>query len=600
MINQISAGEVVERPANMVKELVENSLDAKADKIEVHFDEGGCSVQVKDNGRGISESDLLLALAPHSTSKITSVEDLWKINSFGFRGEALASIAQVSDLLLISKPSYQKQAAKLHSVFGQKKDVQPTGAVNGTTIIVKNLFQNTPVRKKFLRSSSSEVNQIKNTLKALALAHPKVEFKVFHKNQLLFYWTKKQTLKERVQDVLPLKKPFYIHTKYENIQLTAILCSPNEVASNRKHIWFFVNNRWVENTTLYSALLSAYRGLLMHGEYPIAVLKLLCPTSDCDVNVHPSKMQVRFKNPSLIFRAVYNIIRNQLHKTPWLKELQSSNNFSQHSLQSFSSKKSDDISVKIPISAYKNLQPINTENNIESKQEGFSSSNTPIDSEKSQFSLSTNKNHYSEDKTSQSKISFRWSSLHVLSQTHLTYIITQSPLAVIFIDQHAAHERILYERLMQSWKTHKPITQNRLIPLVINMDESLIECLFQVKKDLLKLGINIQQTGPENLVVLSAPPVLKDQSLQKTLLLLADEIKTQGMSFAIENSLSNICATMACHSAIRAGQSLSHNQMKELINQMDEFPFSSFCPHGRPVFVEYPIVQMEKDFGRRN
>ena len=209
VINQIAAGEVVERPANMVKELVENSLDAGASKIEIHFSDGGRFVQIKDNGCGIKNDELSLALSPHSTSKIFSLNDIWTIRSYGFRGEALASIAEVSDLTLVSKPEHQDQAARLKSEFGKKTEVEITGSEVGTTVIVKNLFQKTPARLKFLKSEASETAVIKNTIKAMALSHPSVEFRILHKNKLLFYWPGMENLQKRAEAVLSLKNTFY-------------------------------------------------------------------------------------------------------------------------------------------------------------------------------------------------------------------------------------------------------------------------------------------------------------------------------------------------------------------------------------------------------
>lgn len=596
IVNQISAGEVVERPANMVKELTENALDAKADKIEIRFNNGGRFVQITDNGQGIQSSDLHLALAPHSTSKIQTTGDLWKINSYGFRGEALASIAEVSDLLIISKPSNQSQAARLKSVFGNAKTVEPTGAASGTTVIVKDLFQNVPARRKFLKSEISETSVIKNTLKAIALSRPDVEFKVFHKDRLLFYWTKKRNLKDRVQEVLSLKDPFDVHVDNGNVFVSAVLCSPNEVAQNRRQMWFFVNNRWVENSTLYSAVLTAYRGLLMHGEYPIAVLHLSCPSEDLDVNVHPAKAQIRFKNQSVIFKAVHGAVRSTLEKAPWLKEEQSLMPISSTTVESRSlSKESVNPTNVSSSSAFRS-----------SRSSGFSSvTTTPKNSNVSgSFTKSTIQqlkpnNIVTDQKTQTSHPTQYWSSLHILSQAHLTYIITQSPTAVVFIDQHAAHERILYEQLMLRWNTGNTDVQHRLIPLTLSMDESMVEDLCKMQNDLLKLGLKIERFSPNKIVIHSAPPILKDVALQKALTCLAEEIKSQGGSFALENTIASVCAQMACHSAIRAGQMLSTQQMKELLRQMDQFPLSSFCPHGRPVSVTYPLSQIEREFGRR-
>lgn len=610
VVNQIAAGEVVERPANLVKEFIENSLDAGASKIEVHFSEGGRFVQVKDNGCGIKDTELGLALSPHSTSKISSLKDIWAIKSYGFRGEALASISEVSDLTLVSKPENQNQAARLRSEFGKKTQVKPMGSEKGTTVIVKNLFQNTPARLKFLKSEASETSLIKSTIKAMALSRPQVEFRVLHKNKLLFYWPGVENLQKRSEEILSFKNTFYTKTKYNDITIEAVLCAPNETAANRRQMWFFVEGRWVEDNTLYSAVMSAYRGLLMHGEYPLVVLNLSCRQEDLDVNVHPSKSKVRFKNSSPVFKAVHHSLRSLLEKAPWINNKKSIVQKNQEEELSFPSTEFDKV----------HFQRKSFGSNIDFNESDFqknSSVFTPSDRktgfyETSSSLVSTIKDMKMEpdfkrdqvasgiqEKREIDKKQNYWSSLHILSQAHLTYILAQSREAVIFIDQHAAHERVLYEKLMLSWNAGKGEIQNRLVPLVLDLDESSVHSLLSMQKELVKIGLEIELSGPDGLIIHSAPAILKDIALQKALVQLADEIKSLGGGFAVEKKISDLCATMACHSAVRAGQALSKEEMKELLIQMDEFPLSSFCPHGRPVFVEYLLSRLEKDFGRR-
>lgn len=606
VVNQIAAGEVVERPANMVKELVENSMDAGASKIEIHFSEGGRFVQVKDNGCGIRNSELNLALSPHSTSKISSLKDIWTINSYGFRGEALASISAVSDLTLISKPESQKEAARLRSEFGKRTVVEQVGSEKGTTVIVKNLFQNTPARLKFLKSESSETSLIKNTIKAMALSHPQVEFRVLHKGKLLFYWPAAENLQKRAKEVLSFKNTFYTKTKYNDIRVEAVLCAPNETTVNRRQMWFFVEGRWVEDSTIHSAVMSAYRGLLMHGEYPLVVLHLSCRQEDLDVNVHPAKSKIRFKNTSPVFKAVHHSLRAVLERAPWIdkkkpvqenqeKELTFPNvEFDKTHFQ----RKAFNLHSGSNESSLKKYSSLSSVNGEKSSYKAPSSLAATIQDMKMEPDLIENGGK-NQKKVEQNEKQNYWSSLHILSQAHLTYILAQTREAIVFIDQHAAHERVLYERLMLSWNTGKGEVQNRLIPLALDLEESLVKSLFSIQKEFLKIGLEIERSGPDGLVIHSAPAILKDVALQKALVQLADEIRSLGGSFAIERKISDLCATMACHSALRAGQALSKEEMKELLVQMDEFPLSSFCPHGRPVFVDYPLSRLEKDFGRR-
>ena len=624
VVNQIAAGEVVERPANMLKELIENSLDAGASKVEIHFSEGGRYVQIKDNGCGIAKSDLPLALSPHSTSKIASLADIWAIGSYGFRGEALSAIAEVSDLTLISRPASEQRAGCLKSEFGKKSSVMSMNAEKGTTVIVKKLFQHTPVRLKFLKSESAETFAIKNTLKAMALSRPEVEFRVLHKNKLLFYWPKTSNLQKRAEQILSLQNPFYTKTQYQDVNVEAVLCAPNETVSNRKHIWFFVEGRWVEDSTLYSAVMSAYRGLLMHGEYPVVVLRLSCKKEDLDVNVHPAKSRLKFKNSSLIFKAVNHSLRAVLEKAPWINNQKSLHQKEQE--LSFAGQAFDKTHFQgkhFHTQAHRPAgegatppspggatggrgatPPFYTEG-----ARGFGADPDFSKNAQSSSLVSAIKDMEPKDmdpaeqvsppQPDETKTAGYWSSLHILSQAHLTYILAQTRHAVVFIDQHAAHERVLYERLMLSWNTGKGEVQNRLVPLALDMEESLVTALLTVQKDLLKIGVKLEGAGPQSLVVHSAPAILKDVALQNALMKLAEEIQSLGGGFAMEKKISDLCASMACHSAVRAGQSLSTEEMKELLTQMDEFPLSGFCPHGRPVFVNYPLSRLEKDFGRR-
>jgi len=605
-ISQISAGEVVESPAHLVKELVENSIDAGATEIEVHFDQGGRFVKVKDNGWGISKEELSLALDRHSTSKIKETADLWEVRSFGFRGEALASISSVSDLSLISGIKQEKTSHQLRSRFGKKEPLEYSHESQGTTVIVRSLFENTPARFKFLKSEGAENSAIKNTLKALALSHPQLTFRVLQTGKLLFYWSSQKDLKARVAQVLNREELYEISEQKDKYSLQAVLAPPHITFKNRKNSWFFVQNRWIESKVLQAALMSAYRGLLMHREYPLAVVKISGPPSEIDVNVHPTKSQVRFNNSSFIFKCVESPIRKLLEQAPWTKKINSP------------SPREDNLEISPQIfkqthwkqnhSSYPNKEVLSQ---MKWDQEGVSSEDDSKD-----FRIKEeNVNSATDEKALESQLNPRdykivdfkkdssdrissWSNLQILAQAHLTYIVCQSSDSLVFIDQHASHERVLYEKLMQSWKLGNIETQKFLIPLTLDLEEGQSQALLDVKEDLLKLGVEIESLGPDSLLVISAPPVIKERALHESLLFLAKQKLETGDHFAFEQVISDLSATMACHSAIRAGKSLNLEQMLALLKQMDEFPLSSFCPHGRPVFVQYPISKLEKDFGR--
>ena len=610
-INQISAGEVVESPSHLIKELVENSIDAGATEIEVHFDQGGRFVKVRDNGCGISKEEMSLALARHATSKIQKTDDLWKVTSFGFRGEALASISSVSDLTLISGLREGKQSYQLNSHFGKTQSLEDSHESTGTIVIVRSLFENTPARFKFLKREATENSSIKNTLKALALSNSKVSFRILQKGKLLFHWPGKDHLKDRVAQVLNAKELYFIEEQRGDYFLSAVLTPPHITLKNKKSSWFFVQNRWVESRVMQAALMTAYRNLLMHGEYPQAVVKLTGPPSEIDVNVHPKKSEIRFKNSNFIFKCVESPLRNLLEQAPWTKKITSPDQGPQEQNLKMSSELFNKTQWKKSHESFPNKETLS---HIKWNPESFHSNPAVSSNEHSTpYSSHENRNphHIFENHTLLNPRDYKikeennpelksssWSDLQILTQAHLTYIVCQSSRSLVFIDQHASHERILYERIFNAWKKGLMERQKLLIPLTLDLEEGQNQALLELKNELEKMGVEIESLGPTSIVVSSAPSLLKEKALQEGLFFLAKKRVETGDPFAFEGVVSDLCATMACHSAIRAGKSLNWDEMQALLTQMDEFSLSSFCPHGRPVFVEYPISKIEKDFGR--
>lgn len=623
VIDQIAAGEVLERPAHMIKELVENSIDAGATELEIEFEQGGKYVKISDNGKGMSRHDLTLCLQRHATSKITKATDIWELSSFGFRGEALASISSVSEIRITTRQKGVDQAYEIYSQFGKVAEVESLSADFGTTIIINNLFQNVPARLKFLKSDVAETTQIKNVLKAMAMSHPEVQMRVRNKGKLLFFWEGKDVLKDRVLQVLGQKKMYAGDFLYDGFKAEVVLSSPNNTMGNSKQIWIFVQNRWVQDKTLQAALMDAYRSLLMHGEFPIAVVKLYGPKDEVDVNIHPTKSQVKFVQSNQAFRAVNRAARGVLEKAPWLKEMLPQTSLSLNSTFAESTSAVNE-NVAAPSYAPEPAETISfagsefesvqfAQKQEPSKVEANSANYTPtmshgfVQRPVEPFQIESLQHlQVSVDPVPVNNVegftdevgSAHWSNLQVLGQGNLTYILTQSETGLVIVDQHAAHERVLYERLRQHWDKGGVTIQNMLIPLSVDLDEEQTEAVLTLKDDLSRLGVVIEQLGPSTIGITAAPEQIKEKSLVKSIQLLAREMVDKGGSFAVDKYIGDVCATMACHSAIRAGQALSHEQMRSLLQQMDEFPMSSFCPHGRPVFVEYDFTELEKDFGR--
>ena len=626
VIDKIAAGEVVERPAHLLKELVENSIDAGATKISVEVDEGGKSISVVDNGKGVVSDELPRVFARHATSKIHHSEDLWNLSTFGFRGEALASISSVSKMDFISHRQGESKAYRLQCHFGRLGEVFETSAEEGTGVHVTKLFENIPARLKFLKSEAGELAQMKNVIRAMALQHPQVEWRFKNKKQLVFFWPEEKSLLDRAKKVLGTSRLYENRLEVEDFRVHVVFSDPSNVVKVSRQMWIFVQDRWVQDRGLVAAVMEAYRSLLMHGQYPICVVSVKCSPDEVDVNIHPTKSQVKFLDPKKAFRAVHHCLRQAVEKAPWTglettglkdspEKIKTRNLFfedgetnrTQFQKKSFYSKKPFDFldketnpNPKVGLNelrlAAHGLDPESGKEFLGEKQapdkksikeeqaHGCDSGDRPFQS------LSSFENH---------KTMGFWSQFQVIGQVDLTYIVAQGRDRMLLVDQHAAHERVAFERLMKSWKEGSVKSQSLLIPLTVDMDESEVEALMTLVSDLGKMGIEMEQAGPDTVVINSQPSFIKEKALVKALKKMAGDFVNKGGSFALETAIADIFATMACHSVVRAGQALSPEEMKQLLVDMDEFPLSGFCPHGRTVSLEFPFTQLEKDFGRR-
>lgn len=600
VVDQIAAGEVVERPAHLVKELVENSIDAGASELEIEFDNGGRNVRVTDNGAGVMPVDLAKALARHATSKIQAADDIWKLQSFGFRGEALASIGAVSRLEMISRPHAEPDASRVRSDFGRIEGVAPSAGNLGTTVTVNDLFENVPARLKFMKSESAEGSQIRSVIKATAMSHPEIGFRLRSKGRAEFTYRAGETFAARAQTVLGIK----LHTvtgEFEGIKVELAFSGPQDVIGNSKGLWFFVQNRWIQDRSLQAAVVEAYRGLLMHGEYPYVVAKLWVPDGEVDVNIHPAKSAVKFREPSRAFRAVSRTLRSALELGPWLggtgttvtrgsaqaspMTLMRVSDFTRaYEVRKLENSETDSADAGLPALA---PQPFSAVQHFR-----FNSPDLDL------IQVKRKEMPASRVEKSQGV----WSRMEILGQAAHTYLVCQEDDRLVFVDQHAAHERVAFERLMRAWKEKGESgaieTQSFLFPHLVDLEPELVEALLTQFEDLKRIGLVIEVMGPRTVSVSAMPLILKESVIEKSLKELAQAALERGGSFVFEEKIGDVFARMACHSVVRAGQTLSHEEMRQLLLQMDEFPLSSFCPHGRPVSVEYPFAKLERDFGR--
>ena len=455
VIDQIAAGEVVERPSHMVKELCENSLDAGATELTVDISRGGRNVIVKDNGRGLNPSELPLALARHATSKITEANDLWQIGSYGFRGEALASIGAVSRIKIISRTHEAQEGAQIECEFGRIGTVTAVGAEPGTTVQVDELYENVPARLKFLKSEAGEVTAIKLQLKALALANPQVDIRVLQDGELTFYWPATNTKHKRVEQILELQDLYNGEGEAEGVRAHVVVASPNQTAKNSRQIWLFVRGRYVQDRSLQTAVLEAYRNLLMHGEYPYAAVYIDCDPQNVDVNVSPTKSQVKFKDAGQVFRAVHRAVRGVLEKAPWVEPMLASRVGPAPTQFKNQQQPSETLSFSAPEMEQTFFQHKRTvsEFSLEKVKDA-------LNSLEASTSETASKTAAPNTATLVTTTRALWSQLEVLGQSHLTYIITQNSDAILFIDQHAAHERVLFERLLKNYKDGQIDVQN--------------------------------------------------------------------------------------------------------------------------------------------
>ena len=588
VIDQIAAGEVVERPAHLVKELVENSLDAGATDLTLEVSEGGRRIVVKDNGSGIRPQDLKTALDRHTTSKIRKTDDLWALSSYGFRGEALASIAAVSELTLSSRLHNEEIGVRVESRFGQKKEIEKIGHPKGTRLEVQNLFENVPARLKFMKSATAEIAQIRLVVKALALARFDVQFQFFNEGRLDLHYPACASRLQRACQVLDMPVLYEGKATRDGVTAYSVMSDPGKTAKTSRNIWIFAQNRWIQDRGLQAAVMESYRTLLMHGEYPFVVTWVEAPPDQIDVNIHPTKSQVKFANASLAFRAVAASLRETLEKAPWVQSILrggSDHEVALNSKPSFAFSQVD--------------QP----ENIEMKSAEFEK--TFYQTKPSVHNLSAPNlefktlNHLARLAESREvEAAATWGGLQVLGQADLTYLICQKREGLVFVDQHAAHERVLFERIMRAWNEGGVETQEFLFPLSVDLSSDKKEALVSVAKDLEKLGVYLEEMGPLTVGVRAAPLWIEENILPKVLEKVATQVVEHGGSFAFETWVADLAATMACHSAIRAGQALSMEEMQSLLVSMDESRLSSFCPHGRPVSVEYPFSKLERDFGR--
>lgn len=598
LVNQIAAGEVIERPASVVKELVENAIDAGATSIEVTLVDGGKSlISVSDNGKGMDKQDLPLAIERHATSKLPD-NDLFHIHYMGFRGEALPSIASVAKLSIVSRTEKSENAWKIEVFGGEIKSPVPVAANYGTKVEVRDLFYATPARLKFLKTGAGETAQCVDILNRIALANPQVSFSLFDDKKKKISLNGRQgdlfdSRLKRISDVLGRDfgdNSLLIDANRNDLKISGFVSLPTYSKANTLSQYLFVNNRPVRDKLLLGALKAAYQGVLELGRYPVCALFFDVNPELVDVNVHPTKAEVRFYDGNAVRGLLISAVRNALMRGS-MQTAQTAD-FSQIV-------NNDSAEENIPDTVFLHenatisrpfLTPFRPPlpRKILADDVGFPEL-------KNSFSVKT-EDISAEDAVNQQSVGFLGMAK---AQFHNTYIISQTEDSVIIIDQHAAHERIVMERFKANMASEQqPQAQLLLIPEVVDLSLSEKTALLENCEELKKTGMIIEEFGTTAVIVREIPALINGCDIKNLVKSLAEQILEWGKDFALEDKINHICATMACHGSVRAGRSLNVAEMNELLREMENTPHSGQCNHGRPTYIELKLKDIDKLFHR--
>lgn len=582
-INRIAAGEVVERPASAVKELVENAIDAGSQRITIHIAQGGKRlIQVSDDGCGIPADDLRLALSRHATSKIDGT-DLLNIHTFGFRGEALASLAAVARLTLTSRVT-GAEAARLDASGGALGAVRPTAAMPGTCVEILDLFYATPARLKFLRSDRAEMQAVTDIVKRLAMAEPYIAFELVDETDaprtLLTLAAETgdpvTALSRRLSAILGkafIDNAIPLDAEREGLHLTGFAALPTYARGAAVHQYFFVNGRPVRDKQLIGALRAAYRDVLSRDRHPAAALFIDCEPTLVDINVHPAKSEVRFRDPAVARGLIVSGLRHALADAGH----RASSTVSDHALGAFQTDAAPEPRIYQMDRA---PQPRFTPEPTAPMPDGFAETSARFEPQPP-----------AEDILDKPLGAAR-------AQLHENFIVAQTRDGMILVDAHAAHERLVYERLKTQMAENGVASQVLLVPEIVELGDSA-ETLLAMADDLAALGLVIEAFGPGTIAVRETPALLGQVDAAGLLRDIADEMADSGQSSALRSKLDAVLSRVACHGSVRTGRRMQADEMNALLREMEATPLSGQCNHGRPTYVELKLHDIEKLFGRK-
>jgi DNA mismatch repair protein MutL len=606
LAEQIAAGEVVERPASVVKELVENALDAGARKIEVVLEAGGRRlIRVSDDGCGMTPDEAVLSLQRHATSKIRTADDLWRLDTFGFRGEALPSIASVSRLVLATKVAGSVAGFHLEVEGGKVGPGRDAGLPDGTQVEVRDLFYNVPARLKFLKTEATETANVSESLLRLALANPTVHFKLRSNDRAVLDLPPARTFAERARAALGRRGAGALHEalgEENGVHVHAFVAGPEEASTTPRNTFLFVARRGVRDRSLVAALAMAYGELLEKGRYPLAALFVDLPGTEVDVNVHPQKLEVRFARAQEVYAAVRHVVGAAIARAPWLEATavrtytmppaghrgaadRTNDGAGGWSLAAAARAAAQGARPELPLG--RPPGPSTDPSRAAPPAEALARAPAPGTNAAAPVAASA-----------------FFGGLSYIGQLHRTYLVCEGPGELVLVDQHAAHERVAFARLRRGFRERSVARQRLLFPLEIEVDDAARAAAEgEAAAGLLgSLGFDLEGFGGRRLVLRAVPELLKDAD-PKPLLLdllhgLAREDGAGGRATLAEEALDHLFATLACHSVKRAGDAMTREESVALLAQLDEVDLRSHCPHGRPVLVRLPLGELERRFGR--
>ena len=585
---QIAAGEVVERPAAVVKELIDNSLDATSQLITVEVEEGGRAlIRVTDDGEGMARENAQLACHRFATSKLRSEEDLHNIRTLGFRGEALPSIASISSFSLRTMRREDEVGTATYSEGGNSWSLSDFSGAPGTQVEIRDLFFNTPARKKFLKTIATEFSRICQVVQQAALAWPAVHFRLAHNGHSVLDLPSVRVLHDRILQIYGdrfMKKVLRVELERSGFRVNGYAANPYHTGTSRTPQEIFVNHRPVKNSTIAHAIYQAYGSYLPKGRHPIFALFLEVDPSIIDVNVHPAKREVRFSHPEFIHSGVKEAVRLSLHKT--IQDPSMTSMAERAAQERGQTDGATRRSIAIPQPETAPLKP-----------EALSRLTQDLLYAPDTFEKTAN-SHISRESSSTYKLIDQELEVYPLGQVNRTFLVGQVNQELQIVDQHTAHERVLFERLLRAWKANSLQTQPLLIPEPVDLPPHQCQLIVEHLPDLAKLGLEVEQFGPHSFVVRSVPAMLGSVSVGDLFRELVEDLSEWQSAHSFEEKIRPIFASMACQTAVQAGRPMTSPEIKELLTDWAREGYPMTCPHGRRIAFRLTLEELNKMFGR--